>query len=114
MLLRTPALSETSSRSFFLINFKVVTPFLCSYIPATSYAELNEKDGEDTNGKKSHRLITPVVIEPGIFPLFWSNWDLNICFPQVKVVKSPETQNYDEKVPSVKKRFHLLVQCFEI
>jgi len=29
-------------------------------------------------------------------------------------VKSPETQNYDEKVPSVQKRFHLLVQCFEI
>lgn len=75
---------------------------------------LMEKDGEDTNGKKSHRLIAPVVIEPGIFPLFWSNWDLNICFPQVKVVKSPEIQNYDEKVPSVQKRLNLLMQRFEI
>lgn len=114
MLLKIPALSETSSRSFPLISFKAVTHLQCSHIPGTLYAELHEKDGEDTNGKKSHRLITPRVIEPGIFPLFWSNWDLNICFPQVKVVKSPETQNYDEKVPSVQKSFHLLVQCFEI
>lgn len=53
--------------------------------------------------KNSHRLLIPVVIEPGIFPLFWSNWDLNICFPQVKVVKSLETQNYDEKGPSCAK-----------
>lgn len=83
-------------------------------MPGTAYAELHEKDGEDTNGEKSQRLITPLVIEPGIFPLFWSNWDLNICFPQVKVVKFPETQNYDERVPSVQKRFHLLVECFEI
>lgn len=64
--------------------------------------------------EKSQRLITPVVIEPGIFPLSQSYRDLNICFPQVKVVKSLERQNYDEKVPSVQKRFHLLVQCFEI
>lgn len=64
--------------------------------------------------KKSQRLITPVVIEPDVFPLFWSKRDLNICFPQVKVVKSLETQNCDEKVSSVQKTFHLLVQSFEI
>lgn len=64
--------------------------------------------------KRTQRLITPVVIEPDVFPLFRSNRDLNICFPQVKVVKSLETQNYDEKVSSVQKKFHLLVQCFEI
>jgi len=51
VLLRTPALSEASSRSLLLISFKVVTHFLFSHILGTAYAELYKKDGEDTNGK---------------------------------------------------------------